>query len=182
MINRPRLANPSVVRQAPDNKALNFPTQLIVGSQQLSTPPIAQEYFEPGVNTKLNRRRKPKTDYTMPSDMPKYPLGFVPINQTPGPLQGQEPPQIVVKEGVPADLLEVFARISAEEQALAKQPRGGIDAGQQVATEMLTALKAKSAQAIFDKFIAEGHTEDMIEEALYNVKVSKLEKRIAGTK
>jgi hypothetical protein len=182
MLTRPRVANPSAVLQAPDHKALNHATQLVVPGQPLSTPPIAQEYFEPGVNTKLTRRRTPKTNYTLPSDMPTYPLGFVPTNQTPGPLAGQEPPQIKVKEGVPADLLQVFARISAEQDALAKLPRGGIDAGQQVATEMMAALKEKNSQAIYEKFIAEGHTEEMINDALYNVKVASLEKRIVGGK
>jgi hypothetical protein len=178
---KPYPANPSGVRQAPDHRALNHTTTLVVGSQPLATPFEAAQYFEPGINTKLTKRKTPKVNFTLPSDMPSYPLGFVPTNQTPG-ANGEEPSIVPQKVGVPADLLEVFARISAEEQAIAKLPKGGIDAGQQVATELFTSLKEKNAQAIFEKFIAEGHSEDMINDALYNVKVSKLQKRILGEK
>lgn len=183
MINRPRLANPSVVRQAPDNKALNFPTQLIIGSQQLSTPPIAQEYFEPGVNTKLNRRRRPKTDYTLPSDMPKYPLGFVPVNQSPG-ANGEEPAQIVVKEGIPADLMDMFTKISAQQAAESRaveeaKVSGRADIGSLVAREYQNAMTERQTDARAEKLVKAGFSAEETDAAL---RASKLSRAIAMAK
>ena len=71
-------AQPLAVKQAPDFRALGKTANLILESLPLSTPPMAQEYLEPGVNVKLTKRKTPKTNYTLPSDLPKYPLGFVP--------------------------------------------------------------------------------------------------------
>lgn len=150
-------ATPSVVRQAPDHKALRKTAVLKVEDMPLSTPPIAQEYFEPGVNPKLQRRSKPKTNYTLPSDMPEYPLGFVPTNKTPG-ANGEEPPIIVVKESQPADLLDVFARISAEEKAVVSLPKH-VDVGSMVAREFGNAMRMRALENKVESMMREGFTE-----------------------
>lgn len=151
-------ASPSVVRQAPDHKTLRKTTILKVEGAVLSTPPIAQEYFEPGVNTKLNRRAKPKTNYTLPSDMPELPLGFVPTNQTPG-AAGEEPPIVVVKESQPADLMQVFARINAEQKMIETQPKYGVDVGSMVAREFGQAMRMKAMENKVESMMREGFTE-----------------------
>lgn len=150
-------AYPSFVRQAPDNRALRKTTTLSVGSMELSTPPMAQEYFEPGVNTKLTRRSKPKTNYTLPSDMPTYALGFVPTNQTSG-ANGEEPAIIVVRESQPADLMDVFARIDAEEKA-AKAPKYGMDMGTLVVREYQDARRIALLEKRVDSLMRDGYTE-----------------------
>lgn len=183
MLQRSRVANPLGVRQAPDNKALSHPTQLVVASQELSTPPEAQQYFEPGVNTKLTRRRKPKTNYTLPSDMPTYPLGFVPTNQTPG-ANGEEPPEIKVKEAVPADLLDMFAKISAQQAAESKAVEeakviGALDIGTIVARQYRDAMTEKQTEARVEKLVREGYSADEVGEAL---RVTRLERAIQTAK
>lgn len=167
-----RLANPLRVKQAPDARALNKTTILKVDSQVLSTPPFAQEYFEPGVNTKLTRRSKPKTNYSLPSDMPTYPIGFVPTNQYSGAL-GEEPPMIKVKESAPADLIEVFARINAEQQILAAQPKYGVDVGSMIIKEYATALKELKSERQREMMMAEGFTEEETEKAIDSVRMEK---------
>lgn len=174
-------ASPSVVRQAPDNLALAKTATLVVEGQPLSTAPFAQEYFEPGVNMKHIRRSKPKTNYTLPSDMKTYPLGFVPVNQE-GRVAGEEPAILPTKVAHPADLLAVFARISAEEAALAKLPTYGIDAGQSVANEYMAAIKEKSVNDMMDKLMAEGNSEVDIKEAMKLNKLRHLQKKLNGEK
>lgn len=183
MLTRQRLANPSGVRQAPDNKAIQHSTQLVVGSQQLSTPPIAQEYFEPGVNTKLNRRAKPKVNFTLPSDMPKYPLGFVPTNQTPG-ANGEEPAEIRVKEALPADLLGMFAAISAQQAAeslaVEEAKRSGRqDVGSIVAREYQTVMTERQTEARAEKLMKAGFSE---EETAAALRLSKMERAVEAAK
>jgi hypothetical protein len=180
MLNRPRVANPSGVRQAPDNKTLSHSTQLVIAGQPLSTPPIAQEYFEPGVNTKLNRRRKPKVDYTLPSDAVTYPLGVVPTNQTPG-ANGEDPPLIVVKEAVPADLLDMFSKISAQQAAESKAVEeaklmGSMDVGAMVSREYRDAMTERQTEARVEKLVKEGYSADEVGDAL---RVTRMERAIA---
>lgn len=151
-------ASPSFVRQAPDNRALRKTTTLLVGSMELSTPPMAQEYFEPGVNTKLTRRTKPKTNYTLPSDMPTYALGFVPTNQSSG-ANGEEPAIVVVPESKPADLMDVFARIDAEQKALQKAPKYGVDMGTMVVREYQDARRIALLEKRVDSLMRDGYTE-----------------------
>lgn len=159
-------ATHSFVKQGPNYRPLDKSTQLILEGQPLSTPPVAQEYFEPGVNVKLQRRSKPKTDYTLPSDMPEYSPGFVPVNKTPGAF-GEEPPRIVVKESVPQDLMDVFKRISAEEQA-AKQtlPEAKIDRGSRTTRAYQKALKAARESMKVDSMVERGFTEDEAKKAI----------------
>lgn len=171
------LASPSTAREAPNHIALNKTTNLIIEGQPLSTPPFAQEYFEPGVNTKLTRRKKPKTDYTLPSDMPKYPMGFVPTNQTPGPLAGQEPPLIKVKETVPGDLIEVFARIAAEENALASLPKFKVDSGTILMREYTDALKEARAEKKAESMLNEGFTPVEVDSAMNAVRMEEAVKK-----
>jgi hypothetical protein len=169
-------ATPSIVRQAPDNKALRKTTILKIDDQPLSTPPISQEYFEAGVNTKLNRRRKPKTDYSLPSDMPSFSLGVVPTNQTPG-ANGEEPPQVVVKETQPADLIEVFARIAAEEKALASLPKYGVDTGTMLMREYTSALKEARVEKKVESMLNEGFTPAEVESAMGAVRMEEAVKK-----
>jgi hypothetical protein len=169
-------ATPLLVRQAPDNKTLRKTTILKIDDFPLSTPPIAQEYFEPGVNTKLNRRSKPKTNYTLPSDMPTLPTGFVPVNQTPG-ANGEEPPQIIVKETQPADLIEVFARIAAEEKALASMPKYGVDTGTMLMREYTTALKEARVEKKVESMLNEGFTPVEVESAMGAVRMEEAVKK-----
>lgn len=175
----PGLALPSVVRQAPDHKALQKSTTLVVAGQPLFTPPIAQEYFEPGVNTKLTRRKTPKTNFTLPSDMPKYPMGFVPTNKASGAETGEEPPLIVVKESKPADLMDVFARIEAEEKAVAMQPKYGVDMGTRVVREYQAAKSEALLDKRVDSLLREGYTE---KEAVSAVEVVRMEEAIKKAK
>lgn len=168
------LANPSPVKQAPDNRRLNKATQLILESMQLSTPPIAQEYFEPGVNTKLNRRSKPKTNYSLPSDLPSYPLGVVPTNQTPG-ANGEEPPLIKVKEAVPADLMDMFAKIAASDAVMNAQEEASkiaekVDIGTQIAEQYLEAMKTKTEEKRIENLIKQGFTEQESEQAMVKLR------------
>lgn len=175
----PGLALPSVVRQAPDHKALHKTATLVVAGQPLSTPPIAQEYFQPGVNVKHTRRSKPKTNYTLPSDMPKYELGFVPTNKASGAETGEEPPLIVVKEAKPADLMDVFARIEAEEKALAAVPKYGVDMGTAVTREYQDAKRMALLERRVDSLMREGYTE---REAVSAVEVVRMEEAVKKAK
>lgn len=177
MLSRPRLANPSGIIQAPDNKALNHPTQLVVASQQLSTPAEAQQYLEPGINVKLTHRRKPKTNYELPSDMPKYPMGFVPINQTPG-AAGEEPPIVVVKEAMPGDLLSMFQKISEQQAAESRaveeaKVSGRMDVGSLVAREYQNAMTERQTEARAEKMMKAGFTPEMTARALEESKMSR---------
>jgi hypothetical protein len=168
------LANPSPVKQAPDNRRLNKATQLILEGMTLSTPPMAQEYFEPGVNTKLTRRSKPKTNYQTPSDMPKLPLGFVPTNQTPG-AAGEEPPVIKVKEAVPADLMDMFAKIAAADAVSSRLEEAAkiadkIDIGTHIAEQYLEAMKTKTEEKRFENLIRQGFSETESENAMVKLR------------
>lgn len=175
----PGLALPSVVRQAPDHLALRKTTTLVLAGQPLSTPPIAQEYFEPGVNVKMNRRSKPKTNYTLPSDMPTYPMGFVPTNKASGPETGEEPPLIVVKEAKPADLMDVFARIEAEEKAIAALPKYGVDMGTMVVREYEDVKRMALLEKRVDSLMRDGYTEN---EAVSAVEVVRMEEAVKKAK
>lgn len=174
-------ASPSVVRQAPDNKALMKTANVVVESQPLKTADQAQVYLEPGINVKLTHRRKPKTNYTTPSDPKSFPLGVVPTNLE-GRVAGEEPAIIATKVAHPADLLAVFARIEAEEEALRKLPVAGIDEGQRVANEYMSAIKEKSVNAMMDKLVSEGNSEETIKEAMKLNKIQQLQKKLNGMK
>jgi len=159
-------ATPSQTRQAPDFKALMKTAILVIEGQPLATPPVAQEYFEPGVNHKLTRRSKPKTDYTLPSDMPKYKLDFVPTNKTPG-ANGEEPAIIKVRESMPADLMDVFAKISRDQQLEeAKMSEARMDMG----TITAKAYKEAMSEAHTEKKVAgmmkAGYTKEEAEKAM----------------
>lgn len=175
----PGLALPSATRQAPDYLALRKTTTLVVAGQPLSTPPIAQEYFEPGVNTKLTRRSKPKTNYTLPSDMPSFPLGFVPTNKASGAEKGEEPPLIVVKESKPADLMDVFARIEAEEKAVANLPKYGVDMGTLLVREYEDSKRMALLEKRVDSLMREGYTEN---EAVSAVEAVRMEEAVKKAK
>jgi hypothetical protein len=158
-------AQPSLAKQAPDFNALMKNTILVLESQQLATPAIAQEYFEPGINHKLTRRSKPKTDYTLPSDMPKYPMGFVPINQTPG-ANGEEMAIIRVPESQPQDLLDVFAKISKEQGMAPKLPEGSMDAGTKVSEDFMTAVTEARQVRKVDAMMRNGFSEEETKKAM----------------
>jgi hypothetical protein len=158
------LANPSPVKQAPDNRRLNKATQLILESMKLETPPMAQVYLEPGVNTKLNHRSKPKTNYTLPSDMPELPLGFVPTNKTPG-ANGEIGPIIPVRESMPESLLTMFSKIEAQSKETAQIEMvekivDKLDVGTMVANQMLDARKAEIEEKRYEGLIRHGFTEE----------------------
>lgn len=172
-------ASPSIVRQAPDNRALFKSALLEVAGQPLETPAVAQNYFEPGVNVNLTRRSKPKTNYTMPSDPVSFPLGFVPINRE-GRVAGEEPSIIASKVAVPGDLLAVFARIEQEEKALAGLPTFGTDQGLSVAKDYMASLKEKSKSGMMDKLVAEGNPETLIEEAMKMNTIASLQRKLTG--
>ena len=156
-------AFPSMVKQGPDNRRLNKTTTLFIESQPLATPPIAQEYFEPGINTKLKRRTKPKVDFTLPSDMPHLPLGYVPTNQTPG--ANGEPPAIVPqKELIPADLMEVFAKIAAEEKKDVRLP--AVDIGSQVVRTYADSMREAKQEAKVESMMRLGYTEPEVAQAM----------------
>lgn len=153
-----RTAFPSFVKQAPNANALGKTTNLFVEDFPLATPPIAQEYFEPGINVKLTRRSKPKTDYTLPSDMPEFPLGFVPTNKTPG-ANGEEPSIVVRPELAPQDLMDVFAKIQAEERAIKQTlPEAQLDRGTRTTRLYQRALRAARESEKRESMIREGFT------------------------
>lgn len=177
MFPRPRLADPSPVKQAPDHKALMHTTNLFVESLQLATPFEAQQYLEPGINVSLKHRRKPKANYELPSDMPKYPLGFVPINHTPGAL-GEEPALVRMTEGVPADLMDMFSKISAQQAAESSaveeaKRMGRMDVGTIMMKEYTAALDEKQTEARIEKLISEGFSELETQQALQAVRMEK---------
>ena len=177
MIQRPRLANPSVVRQAPDNKAINHTTNLFVESQPLATPFEAQIYLEPGINVKLTHRRKPKTNFELPSDMPKFPLGFVPINLTPG-ANKEDTPIIKVKEEQPQDLLDMFAKISAQQLAEstaveAAKAAGRMDVGTLIAEQYRAVMKDKNLEAKKEALLALDFTETEADAAISTVRLEE---------
>lgn len=179
-----RLASPSPVKQAPNAMALMKSTQLVVAGQPLSTPPMAQDYFEPGVNTKLNRRKTPKTNYELPSDLPKYPLGFVPLNQTPG-AAGEEPAEIRVKESAPADLLDVFAKISAQQMAESKAVEeakvlGRMDIGSLISQQYKSALSETTLDAKVSGLVREGFSQDEAVEAVKALRMEEAIKKARG--
>lgn len=188
-----RTAFPSFVKQAPNANALGKTTNLFVEDFPLATPPIAQEYFEPGINVKLTRRSKPKTDYTLPSDMPEYPLGFVPTNKTPG-ANGEEPSIIVRPELAPQDLMDVFAKIQAEEQAIKQTlPEAQLDRGTRTTRAYQRALRAARESEKRESMIREGFTpaetdkamgvlreEEAIKEARQPIKPITVEEALQG--
>lgn len=176
-------ANPSVVRQAPDNKAILHSTQLSIPDFPLATPFMAQQYFEPGINTKLNRRTKPKVDFTLPSDMPRYPLGFVPTNQTPGE-NGAEAPLIVQKEAVPADLIDMFTKISAQQAAESKAVEeanvlGRMDIGSLVSREYQQAMTEKQTDARVENLVKQGYNGEEISTAM---NAARMERAVSAAK
>jgi hypothetical protein len=177
--NSPYPANPLLVKQAPDHRALMKSTGLVIESQALALPAISQEYFEPGINHRLIRRTRPKTNYTLPSDPKSFPLGVVPVNLEAG-VAGEEPPIIKTSVAQPADLLQVFARINAEEMAQQKIPYAGIDVGQSVANDYLANLREKSRGEMMDKLMNEGNKEEDIKEAMKLNKLRSLQKKLNG--
>lgn len=172
MLNTLFPATPAPVRQAPNHRALEKTTTLILESLVLATPPIAQEYFDPGVNTARRRRAKPKADYSLPSDMREYPLGFVPTNQTPG-ANGEEPSIIKVPESVPADLLQVFARIAAEEKIAAAMPKYAVDTGSVLMGEFQETMNALQAERKAESMREKGFTPQETEMAMGTVRMEK---------
>lgn len=174
-------ATPSFVKQAPDHQALLKSTQVLIEGKQLATEPVALNFFEPGVNVTHIRRSKPKVNFTLPSDSKSYPLGVVPTNQE-GRVAGEEPAILPTKVAHPADLLAVFARIEAEEAALAKLPPKGIDRGQSVANEYLAALKEKSSTETMDKLTSQGYTVDEVKEAMKLNRLRSVQKKLNGDK
>lgn len=174
MLSGLRIASPSVVKQAPNAMALMKATNLIVEGKPLATEPTAQQYFEPGVNTKLNRRRKPKVDFTLPSDMPKLPLDFVPVNQTPG-AKGEEPAEIKVSEGVPADLLDMFVKINAQQKAEsdaieAAKRDGSKDMGTYISKQYQEALSEVRIERKVDEMVRLGYSVEESVKALETVR------------
>lgn len=165
MLRTTPLANPSPVKQGPDAKPLMKSTQLILDSLALATPPQAQNYFEPGVNHTLIRRSKPKTDYTLPSDMPKYPIDFVPVNKAQVGM-GEEPSIVHPKELVPQDLLGVFQKIAEEDKLKEKLPEGRMDLGTRTTRAYLRALKKSRAERKVETMIKEGFSEEEAKKAL----------------
>jgi hypothetical protein len=131
---------------------------------------MSQEYFEPGVNTKLNRRTKPKTNFMLPSDMPTFPLGVVPTNQTPG-ANGEEPAIVAVRESQPDNLRAVFARIQAEERA--EQPRIAEDVGSVVARQFGESVRERALEKKVDSMIRQGFTEGETQAALQTVRAEE---------
>ena len=186
-------AFPSFVKQAPDHRALGKTAVLEVEGQPLATAPVAQEYFEPGINVKLHRRTKPKVDFTLPSDMPEYPLGFVPINKTPG-ANGEEPSIVVKPVMVPADLMEVFAKIQAEEQSIKQAlPEAQMDRGTRTTRAYQRALRAARESEKRESMIREGFTpaetdkamgvlreEEAVKEARQPIKPITVEEALQG--
>lgn len=158
-------ASPSLVRQAPDFKALMKNAISVIEGQPLATEPIAQEYFEPGVNKRLVRRSKPKTNYTLPSDMPSYPMGFVPTNKTPG-ANGEEPAYIHVPEAMPADLMEVFAKIAKEQDMAPRLPVGKMDHGTRTTRAYMQSLQQASETKKMDGMIRNGFTPEESKKAM----------------
>jgi len=160
-------ATPSQTRQAPDFNALMKTAISVIEGKPLATEPVAQIYLEPGINHKAVHRSKPKTNYTLPSDMPKYPLGFVPTNQTPS-ANGEELAQIRVPVSKPADLLDVFAKITKDQQlADAKfQEPAFVDEGTRVAQEMRTAMKEAKTERKINGMVRAGYTEEEARRAM----------------
>lgn len=165
MLRTTPLANPSPVKQAPDAKPLMKSTQLILDSLALATPPQAQNYFEPGVNHTLIRRSKPKTDYTLPSDMPKLPLDFVPVNKVQVGM-GEEPSIVHQKELVPQDLLGVFQKIAEEDKLKERLPESRMDLGTRTTRAYMRALKKSRGERKVETMIKEGFTEEEAKKAL----------------
>lgn len=157
-------ASPSKARQAPDFNALMKTAILVVEGKPLATEPVAAEYFEPGINKKLTRRTKPKTDYSLPSDMPRLPLGFVPTNRTPG-ANGEEPAIIKVPELVNADLVDVFAKIRAESLAEQK-PQLAMDMGTRTAKAFHGAMTEKRMERKMNGMMERGYTEAETKKAM----------------
>lgn len=158
------LANPSRVQQAPDHKALDKTTILVVESQPLSLPPIAQVYLEPGINTKLTRRSKPKTNYTLPSDNVSYKLGFVPVNQTPG-ANGEEPAIVPQKELIPEDLLKVFQKVESERLA-SEKPRIKRDVGTAVSRQILDTMRERGEDMKVNDMMSKGFSAEETAKAM----------------
>lgn len=180
---KPYPANPSGVRQAPDHKALNKTTTLVVGSQPLATPFEAALYFEPGINTKPTKRKTPKVNFTLPSDLPTFPLGFVPTNQTPG-ARGEEPSIVIPKEAVPADLLDMFSAISRQQLAEstgveAAKVQGRLDVGSIIAQQYQAAVTERQTQARADALQRQGFTP---EESIAALQTERQERAVQTAK
>ena len=154
----PYSASPSMTRQAPNFNALMKTAILVVEGKPLATEPVALEYFEPGINKKLVRRTKPKTDYTLPSDLPTFPLGFVPTSSAvPGP--SDVAALVKVPELVNADLIDVFAKIRAESVA-DQLPRGKLDMGTRTAKAFQAAVTKARESSKIEGMIDRGFTEE----------------------
>lgn len=168
----PGPATPFRGKQAPNALALGKTATLSVASQPLSTSPMAQVYLEPGINVKLTHRKKPKVDFTFPEDLPKLPLDFVPTNKTPG-ANGEEPARIVVKEGVPADLMDVFARISAEEKLAEAMPKAKVDVGTELMKNYTEALREVKDQQVYASMLQDGFTQTEAASAMEAVRMER---------
>ena len=161
-------ASPSMTKQAPDFKALMKTAILVVEGKPLATEPVAQEYFEPGINKKLVRRTKPKTDYTLPSDMPKYALDFVPTSKA---VSGPSDTPTIMKEPelVNADLIDVFAKIRAE--SIAEQlPEAKLDMGTRTAKAFQAAVNKARESSKIEGMIERGFTEEETMKAMKAVR------------
>lgn len=165
MLRTTPLANPSAVKQAPDALALNRSTTVFIESLPLATAPTAQNYFEPGINHRLIRRAKPKTDYTLPSDMPKFPVGFVPVNKPQVGL-GEEPSIQAPKELIPADLMTVFQKIAEEDKEKDKLVNARLDLGTRTTRAYQKALKKANRERKVESMVKEGFTEEEANKAL----------------
>lgn len=174
LVSNRMLANPSPVKQAPDNRSLNKATQLILESLKLETPPMAQIYLEPGVNKKLTHMRKPKTNYTLPSDMPELPLGFVPTNKTPG-ANGEMPPIVPVRESMPENLMTMFSKIEAANKETAQiemveKMVDKLDVGTMVSQQYLETKQIITEEKRYQSLIRHGFTEGEAEKAMGTIR------------
>lgn len=176
-----KLASPSPVKQAPDARALNKATTLLVESLKLETPPMAQVYLEPAVNAPHRFRKGPKSNYELPTDLPKLPIDFVPTNKTPS-AGGEEMAEIRVREGVPADLLDLFAKINAQQAAESKAVEeakrvGAMDIGTEIAKQYRDSLTERGLAAKVESLMREGFSEQEAVNALQQLRFEEAVKK-----
>lgn len=161
-------ASPSMTKQAPDFKALMKTAISVIEGQPLATEPVALNFQEPGVNHRFIRRKTPKTNFELPSDMPKFPLGFVPTSKAvPGP--SDVAAVVKVPELVNADLIDVFAKIRAE--SVAEQlPQAKLDMGTRTAKAFQAAVNKARESSKIEGMIERGFTEEETMKAMKAVR------------
>lgn len=153
-----------MTKQAPDFKALMKTAISVIEGQPLATEPVALNFQEPGVNHRFIRRKTPKTNFELPSDMPKFPLGFVPTSKDkPGP--SDVAALVKVPELVNADLIDVFAKIRAESIA-AQLPQAELDMGTRTAKAFQAAVNKARESSKIEGMIERGFTEEEAKKAL----------------